>query len=55
VIGDSLSSDGAVDVVTLAHYAERTYLEYALSVVKGRALASVFIANSTQRGRTRSG
>ncbi len=26
------------DAVTLAHYAERAYLEYALSVVKGRAL-----------------
>ncbi len=29
------------DVVTLAHYAERAYLEYALSVVKGRALPDV--------------
>ncbi|MDP1693877.1 MAG: DNA topoisomerase IV subunit A [Burkholderiaceae bacterium] len=27
--------------VTLAHYAERAYLEYALSVVKGRALPDV--------------
>ena len=26
------------DAITLAHYAERAYLEYALSVVKGRAL-----------------
>ena len=29
------------DAVTLAHYAERAYLEYALSVVKGRALPDV--------------
>ena len=29
------------DSVTLAHYAERAYLEYALSVVKGRALPDV--------------
>jgi topoisomerase-4 subunit A len=36
------SPDGAdPDAVTLAHYAERAYLEYALSVVKGRALPDV--------------
>ena len=29
------------DAVTLADYAERAYLEYALSVVKGRALPDV--------------
>lgn len=29
------------EAVTLAHYAERAYLEYALSVVKGRALPDV--------------
>ncbi|HSW03196.1 MAG TPA: DNA topoisomerase IV subunit A [Aquabacterium sp.] len=29
------------DSITLAHYAERAYLEYALSVVKGRALPDV--------------
>ncbi|BDI05414.1 DNA topoisomerase IV subunit A [Sphaerotilus microaerophilus] len=29
------------DQLTLAHYAERAYLEYALSVVKGRALPDV--------------
>lgn len=29
------------DPITLAHYAERAYLEYALSVVKGRALPDV--------------
>ena len=29
------------DAVSLAHYAERAYLEYALSVVKGRALPDV--------------
>jgi topoisomerase IV subunit A len=29
------------DATTLAHYAERAYLEYALSVVKGRALPDV--------------
>ena len=37
------SSDGSQegDAITLAHYAERAYLEYALSVVKGRALPDV--------------
>ncbi len=37
------SSDGGSDPnrITLAHYAERAYLEYALSVVKGRALPDV--------------
>ncbi len=29
------------DAISLAHYAERAYLEYALSVVKGRALPDV--------------
>ncbi len=29
------------DALTLAHYAQRAYLEYALSVVKGRALPDV--------------
>ena len=29
------------DAVSLAAYAERAYLEYALSVVKGRALPDV--------------
>ncbi|MBT9493375.1 MAG: hypothetical protein IV107_13765, partial [Paucibacter sp.] len=29
------------DALTLGHYAERAYLEYALSVVKGRALPDV--------------
>ena len=33
-------SDGG-DSITLSHYAERAYLEYALSVVKGRALPDV--------------
>jgi topoisomerase-4 subunit A len=33
--------DGGGDAITLAHYAERAYLEYALSVVKGRALPDV--------------
>jgi topoisomerase-4 subunit A len=32
---------GGDDAVTLAHYAERAYLEYALSVVRGRALPDV--------------
>ena len=32
---------GSADALTLAHYAERAYLEYALSVVKGRALPDV--------------
>ncbi len=31
----------ADDAISLAHYAERAYLEYALSVVKGRALPDV--------------
>jgi topoisomerase-4 subunit A len=34
-------SGGGDDAITLAHYAERAYLEYALSVVKGRALPDV--------------
>ncbi|MET0382179.1 MAG: DNA topoisomerase IV subunit A [Burkholderiaceae bacterium] len=33
--------DGGGESLTLAHYAERAYLEYALSVVKGRALPDV--------------
>ncbi len=33
--------DDTGDAITLAHYAERAYLEYALSVVKGRALPDV--------------
>jgi topoisomerase-4 subunit A len=33
--------EAAGDAITLAHYAERAYLEYALSVVKGRALPDV--------------
>ncbi len=36
---DGAGGDG--DAITLAHYAERAYLEYALSVVKGRALPDV--------------
>jgi topoisomerase-4 subunit A len=35
-----INGDGA-DAITLARYAERAYLEYALSVVKGRALPDV--------------
>ena len=31
----------AVDSLTLGHYAERAYLDYAVSVVKGRALPDV--------------
>ena len=33
--------DGSEGAINLAHYAERAYLEYALSVVKGRALPDV--------------
>ncbi|MEY8689514.1 MAG: DNA topoisomerase IV subunit A [Leptothrix sp. (in: b-proteobacteria)] len=33
--------NSGADSLTLAHYAERAYLEYALSVVKGRALPDV--------------
>ncbi|WP_295636611.1 DNA topoisomerase IV subunit A [uncultured Methylibium sp.] len=36
----AMGGDGG-DAITLAHYAERAYLEYALSVVKGRALPDV--------------
>jgi topoisomerase IV subunit A len=35
------SGADSADALTLAHYAERAYLEYALSVVKGRALPDV--------------
>src|SRR3954463_4302195 len=35
------AGDNGGDALTLAHYAERAYLEYALSVVKGRALPDV--------------
>lgn len=35
------AAEEAGDSLTLAHYAERAYLEYALSVVKGRALPDV--------------
>ena len=35
------ASDDGSTAVSLAHYAERAYLEYALSVVKGRALPDV--------------
>ena len=34
-------TDTPDDAITLAHYAEQAYLEYALSVVKGRALPDV--------------
>ena len=35
------SDGGGNDSLTLAHYAQQAYLEYALSVVKGRALPDV--------------
>src|SRR6188508_3118581 len=38
---DAASGGENGDAITLAHYAERAYLEYALSVVKGRALPDV--------------
>ncbi len=38
---DTAPSDAADDATALAGYAERAYLEYALSVVKGRALPDV--------------
>jgi len=38
---DFTTGGGDDDAITLAHYAERAYLEYALSVVKGRALPDV--------------
>ncbi|HEV7914496.1 MAG TPA: DNA topoisomerase IV subunit A, partial [Albitalea sp.] len=37
---NATGGDGS-EAITLAHYAERAYLEYALSVVKGRALPDV--------------
>jgi topoisomerase IV subunit A len=39
------------DAITLAHYAERAYLEYALSVVKGRALPDVCDGNKPVQRR----
>src|SRR5579864_3142311 len=42
VIDDLFSAPAqADDIVALGDYAERAYLEYALSVVKGRALPDV--------------
>ena len=38
---DNGSDDAAGDSLTLAQYAERAYLDYAVSVVKGRALPDV--------------
>lgn len=38
---DMTAAADSGDAITLAHYAERAYLEYALSVVKGRALPDV--------------
>jgi topoisomerase-4 subunit A len=38
---DLTTDDGAGGAIGLAQYAERAYLEYALSVVKGRALPDV--------------
>jgi topoisomerase-4 subunit A len=43
-------SDGT-DAVSLAEYAERAYLEYALSVVKGRALPDVCDGNKPVQRR----
>jgi topoisomerase-4 subunit A len=39
------------DAVSLAQYAERAYLEYALSVVKGRALPDVSDGNKPVQRR----
>src|SRR5438876_739274 len=39
--GDGGDGGDSGDAITLAHYAEQAYLEYALSVVKGRALPDV--------------
>ncbi len=38
---DPMADPAGDDALTLAHYAQRAYLEYALSVVKGRALPDV--------------
>ncbi len=49
---DFRSDDGSGrDAITLAHYAERAYLEYALSVVKGRALPDVGDGNKPVQRR----
>jgi topoisomerase-4 subunit A len=40
-LSDSMPPDDAGDAPNLASYAQRAYLEYALSVVKGRALPDV--------------
>ncbi|MCV2509210.1 MAG: hypothetical protein N4Q32_02090, partial [Neisseriaceae bacterium] len=32
---------GPNDTITLAEYAEKAYLEYAMSVIKGRAIPSI--------------
>ena len=37
----SLTSSNEPDSIQLGQYAERAYLEYAMSVVKGRALPEV--------------
>ncbi|WP_157265198.1 DNA topoisomerase IV subunit A [Azohydromonas aeria] len=39
--GGDDGNSAAGDAITLAHYAQQAYLEYALSVVKGRALPDV--------------
>ncbi len=41
MIDDLFSTPSQDDIVALGEYAERAYLEYALSVVKGRALPDV--------------
>ena len=38
---DLLQNDEPPEALTLAHYAERAYLDYAISVVRGRALPEV--------------
>src|SRR5438094_6643866 len=49
--GDGGDGGDSGDAITLAHYAERAYLEYALSVVKGRALPDVCDGNKPVQRR----
>src|SRR5437764_620213 len=42
------AADGGGEAVAVAEYAERAYLEYALSVVKGRALPDVYDGSTVE-------
>jgi topoisomerase-4 subunit A len=51
VAGGQRGDDGPVPARRLADYAQRAYLEYALSVVKGRALPDVCDGNKPVQRR----